>query len=398
MHVIDAPARGQSLPGTALQLIHAGQAGTRAELTSALGVTRATAGAVTAELQSLRLITVDTAPGAGGALGRPSHRLAIDPGGPVMLAAQLHPDGFAVALAELGGRIVARRTGRARYSGNPERAIGEIAASGAELARTSGRRCAGAALAVPSSVSEPDGTAVNPLYLDWPSGTPVRDLLAAGLRRAGLPVACAAANDINLAALAEHRYGAGRGSRYLLMVSTGHRGVGSALVTGGELYGGSSGVGMEAGHLSVDPRGRACRCGNRGCLDAETDHLALIEASGRRPAGDLPAQAAALLNDEYPADPAVREAAARLTRRLGLGLSGLINVLNPDRVVLGGLHRQLLLAEPARLRAAVARHSLWGRGRDIPLLPAEVASGSLIGAAELAWGPVLADPALLAAG
>ena len=65
-----------------------------------------------------------------------------------------------------------------------------------------------------------------------------------------------AANDINLAALAEHRHGAGRDARYLLVVATGHRGVGGALVLDGALYSGSSGLGMEAGHVSVDPQGR----------------------------------------------------------------------------------------------------------------------------------------------
>jgi predicted NBD/HSP70 family sugar kinase len=64
-----------------------------------------------------------------------------------------------------------------------------------------------------------------------------------------------AANDINLAALAEHRHGAGRDASHLLMVATGNRGVGGALVLDGALYTGSDGVGMEAGHVSVDPGG-----------------------------------------------------------------------------------------------------------------------------------------------
>ena len=99
-------SRGRTQLGPALALIHGGRAPTRAALGAGLGVTRATAGAVAAELQALRLIRVDTAPG-GGTLGRPSHRLSIDPDGPVALAAQIHPDGFQVALVGLGGRVVA---------------------------------------------------------------------------------------------------------------------------------------------------------------------------------------------------------------------------------------------------------------------------------------------------
>src|SRR5260370_32286378 len=101
-----APSRGRTQLGPALALIHGGRAPTRAELGARLGVTRATAGAVAAELQALRLIRVDTAPG-GGTLGRPSHRLTINPDGPVAFAAQVHPDGFEVALVGLGGQVIA---------------------------------------------------------------------------------------------------------------------------------------------------------------------------------------------------------------------------------------------------------------------------------------------------
>jgi hypothetical protein len=93
-------------------------------------VTRATAGAVAAELQALRLIQVDTAPG-GGTLGRPSHRLSINPEGPVALAAQVHPDGFQVALVGLGGRIVAASDQILTIADDPERALAPVAEAGA---------------------------------------------------------------------------------------------------------------------------------------------------------------------------------------------------------------------------------------------------------------------------
>jgi len=83
--------------------VHTGRAATRALLTAELGVTRATAGAVAAELEALGLIRVDTRPaGPSGSQGRPSHRLGVAPGGPVALAAQVHADGFRAALVGLG--------------------------------------------------------------------------------------------------------------------------------------------------------------------------------------------------------------------------------------------------------------------------------------------------------
>src|SRR6266566_2808433 len=277
-------SRGLTQLGPALALIHGGRAPTRAALGAGLGVTRATAGAVAVELQARRLIRVDTAPG-GGTLGRPSHRITIDPDGPVALAAQVHPDGFQVALVGLGGRVAAAEDQRLATPDDPEQALAAVAWAGARLLRSAGRACVGAGLAVPSAVAEPQGTAVSPLYLGWPTGARIRDIFSAQVERAGIRgpggagPPCLTANDINLAALAEHRHGAG------------------ALVLDGALYTGSSGLGMEAGHVSVDLRGRPCRCGSRGCLDVETDAMSFLDAAGRLPDPGVPVleQATALL-------------------------------------------------------------------------------------------------------
>ncbi|MEU3458885.1 ROK family protein [Streptomyces sp. NPDC006733] len=392
--------RGRGALGPALALVHTGRAPTRALLTSELGVTRATAGAVAAELEALGLIRVDTRPsGASGAQGRPSHGLDLDPAGPVVLAAQVHSDGFRAALVGLGGRIVATAPGCMTVPADPAHVLGAVVEAGAELLRESGRNCLGAGLAVPSAVAEPEGTALNPLHVAWPAGSPVREVFAEQIARAGItgpggaPVPSFLGNDVNVAALAEHRHGAGRGAGQLLVVATGHRGVGGALVLGGRLHTGSSGLALEVGHLTVNPAGRPCHCGSRGCLDVEVDPLAFLEAAGRPPgpAVSLLEQARDLLRDEY-ADPGVRAAAHTLIDRLGLGLAGLVNVLNPDRILLGGLHRHLLDADPERLRAVVADRSLWGRSGSVPLLACALDHNSLVGAAELAWQPVLDDP------
>lgn len=394
--------RGRSALGPALELVHIGRAPTRAVLTSELGVTRATAGAVAAELESLGLITVDARPGApAGAQGRPSHRLAVDPDGPVVLAAQVHADGFRAALVGLGARIDATAPGCGTVAADPAHVLGEVVRTGVRLLRETGRRCVGAGLAVPSSVAEPEGTALNPLHLAWQSGAPVRELFTRALADAGVPgrspereTVGHAANDLNLAALAEHRHGAGRGARHLLVVGTGHRGVGGALVLDGRLHTGSSGLALEVGHLTVDPDGRPCHCGSRGCLDVETDPLALLAAAGREPGPEvsLLAQARELIRGEYATDPAVRSAVASLIDRLGLGLAGLVNILNPDRIVLAGLHRALVEADGERLRSVLADRSLWGRSGGVPVVPSSLEHNSLVGAAELAWQPVLDDP------
>jgi predicted NBD/HSP70 family sugar kinase len=393
--------RATSTLGTALTLIHTGQAPTRSALTMALGVTRATAGAVVTELRGLGLIQVDSST-HGGTQGRPSHGLMIAPDGPVALAAQLHPDGFAVALVGLGGQIVAHRASHGVVPADPGRALEVVAEACAELLGAWERTCVGAALAVPTAVTEPDGLAVSPLYLQWPTGTKIRDIFASelaghGVRAAGTALTCRAVNDVNALALAEHRHGAGRSAEYLLVVAAEPRGVGGARVRRGELYTGSTGLSMEVGHVSVDPKGRPCPCGNRGCLNVETDAQRFLAAAGRAPVHDsaILDQAVTILRTEYDSDPRIKRAADSLVVPLGLGLADLINVVNPDLVLLGGLHKHLLQAAPDQLRQAVALRSPWGRGAAVPIHACALDHGSLIGAAELAWQPVLDDPAIL---
>jgi len=395
-----APDRGRTLLGPALRLIHTGQAPTRSALTSALDVTRATAGAVTGELEALGLITVDSRP-AGGGRGRPSHRLAIAETGPAVLAAQIHADGLSVSLAGLGGQLVEPLHLPLPAATDPVRMLRAVAEAGADLARNSRRRCLGVALALPNPVTEPDGTALAALHFAWPSGTPVADLFAEEVRKADLgPRArstfpSAVANDANLAALAEHRHGAGRGARHLLLVTSGHRGVGGALVIDGRLHTGSAGLALEVGHLTVDPQGRPCPCGNRGCLNSETDPDALFAAAGVKPdpAQPLFGQARELAGSD---DPVARAAVDHVVDRLGLGLAGLVNILNPDRIVLSGLHLDLLEAAPERLAAVVADRCLWGRSGRVPIVPAQVKHAGLVGAAELAWEPYLDNPQAVA--
>ncbi|PYC82154.1 hypothetical protein C7C46_10580 [Streptomyces tateyamensis] len=393
-----APDRGRTLLGPALRLIHTGRTPTRSALTTALEVTRATAGAVAGELAALGLVTVDEHP-IGTGRGRPSHRLGLAPDGPVVLAAQVHFDMLSVALAGLGGEL-----GEAVYlplpaATDPEPILATIAAAGAALVRAQRRRCLGAALALPNPVREPDGTAPAALHFGWPGGTPVVQLFADAIAaqdlgpRGRVPLPTAVANDANLAALAEHRHGAGRDARHLLLVTSGHRGVGGALVVDGRLHTGSAGLALEVGHLTVDPLGRPCPCGNRGCLNVETDPEALFSAAGRAvdPSRPLLDQARELARD-----PSARAAVDTVVDRLALGLAGLANILNPDRIVLSGLHQDLLAAAPTRLPELVARHSLWGRCDQVPVVAAEVCHAGLVGAAEFAWEPYLRDPQAVA--
>jgi glucokinase len=170
-------------------------------------------------------------------------------------------------------------------------------------------------------------------------------------------------NDANCAVLAEARAGAGAGCSEVVMLTLG-TGIGGGLVLGGELYRGAIGGGGELGHMVVDHDGRPCHgnCPNRGCLETLASGTALVrEASlavarrpdtplgraleeGRELTGPLISELAAA------GDPVACEAIATVARGLGVGLASLVNVFNPEIVVVGGgvAAAGELLLEPAR--------------------------------------------------
>ena len=184
------------------------------------------------------------------------------------------------------------------------------------------------------------------------------------------------------------------GGRHLLYVMTGQVGVGGGLVLDGRLHLGSAGYALEIGHTPVPWGDRQCRCGNRGCLDVEADPTALLAAAGLS-TSEPTLDAARAVIARRGVDPGARAAVDLVTRRLAGGLACMINILNPDRVVLGGMHMELLAAEEEQLRTRISRHSFLDQATRIDLRPAELASSALVGAAEIALQPLLDEPRML---
>jgi glucokinase len=239
----------------------------------------------------------------------------------------------------------------------------------------------------------------------WPSGVirfapnnawrefPVRDRLARAL---GLP--CVVDNDAAAAAWAEHRFGAGRGATGLLAVTVG-TGIGGGIIAGGRLFRGAHGFAAEIGHVIVEPGGPPCGCGNLGCFEQVASGSA-IERAGRRAVRDHPGSRLAELSGGDPGrvdGPAVTAAAregdevavailAEVGRRLGEGIAGLVNVLDPELVVVGGgvVEAGDLVLEPARRAFRDAVEAAAHRP-DVPLVPAALGpDAGAIGAAALA--------------
>jgi predicted NBD/HSP70 family sugar kinase len=382
--------------GRALTLVHTGAATSRSELTSKLGLTRTAVGQLVGQLADRKLVAIETHPATKGGTGRPSHRLTPHPDGPVAVAIQLHADALSAATVGLGGARQRLVEEPLPSPPTPGAVVTQLAAVAVQLARSTTRPCLGVGVALPSALGD-DGSALAAHYLDWPAALPVGRLLAADLARHRLRLPVALGNDANLAALAEHRHGAGRGARHLLYLMTGHRGIGGGLVVNGQLHTGSAGYALEVGHLTVNPGGRPCRCGNLGCLDVEADPAALLAAAGRdqRSDHDLVATARALIRAAAH-DPVARAATATVVDHLATGLASLVNVLNPDRIVLGGLLADLLAEHKTQLQRLLAERSFLDQAAAVALHPQRFPDSALLGAAELAMQPLLDDPQRLA--
>lgn len=220
---------------------------------------------------------------------------------------------------------------------------------------------------------------------------PLRDLVR---ERSGFR--CVVDNDANAAGFAEHRYGAAAGHDHVLLVTVG-TGIGGALVIEGELYRGAHGFAAEIGHIIVEPGGPECGCGNRGCWEqvasgkaldrlakAESDREpegAIARAAGSEEASGRHASVAARAGDG-----AARAVFDEVGRRLGEGIAGLVNVLDPELVVVGGgvAREGDLLLEPTR--RAFLETVEAGDGRpEVPIVTALLGNDAgAMGAAALA--------------
>lgn len=142
-------------------------------------------------------------------------------------------------------------------------------------------------------------------------------------------------NDANMAAFGEFRHGAGRGARSLVLLTVG-TGIGSGLVLDGKLWQGEGGYAGEIGHITVNPEGEPCNCGGRGCLETEASAPRMVRnfqaLSGRSDVTD--SRQVFLLAKA--GDPAALESFRRLAYWLGIGLGIVINLLNPERILIGG--------------------------------------------------------------
>jgi len=188
-------------------------------------------------------------------------------------------------------------------------------------------RVIGAGLGLPGPVDQIDGVIGSSAILPGWVGVAAEEELR---RRLDVPVSVD--NDANLGALGELAYGAGRGATDMVYIKI-TSGIGAGLILEGRLYRGWGGMAGEFGHVLVAGDGEVCRCGNRGCLETAASTTALLELL-RRSHGEI--TVAQMIEMAKGGDLRARRVIADAGRVVGIAAAGLLNVLNPQRLVIGG--------------------------------------------------------------
>ncbi|MDG4828909.1 ROK family protein [Solwaraspora sp. WMMD1047] len=375
-----------------------GRPPSRADIAAATGLTRATVSALVDDLIGGRLLTeVEPVPRTGA--GRPAQGLALAGDGPAGLGLEINVDYLAACVMDLTGAVRHREVRRTDLRPVPAAdalaRLAELAGRARATARGQGLLLAGTTLAVPGLVTAAGVVRLAP-NLGW-HDIDVPAILAAGARATDRAAPAAPTlqveNEANLAALGELHAGPSGPATFIYI--SGEIGIGAGIVLHGELFRGARGWSGELGHIPVHPDGIDCRCGGRGCLERYAGQEAILAAAGLT-GPPLPADAAIarLVELAERADPAALGALDAAGTAIGVAVAGVINLLDVDTVLLGGVYAPLArwLAPP--VQAEIRRRVLTAAWSPVTVQPARLgADAAVLGAAGSVVRGVLAHPA-----
>ncbi|MGW0945684.1 ROK family protein [Streptomyces sp. NPDC002623] len=323
---------------------------TRLELARRAGLSAAAVTKAVRPLIESGYLVEDADPDAPVALGRPANLVRVDGGRALFLGLKLTGDEIIGVLTDLRCRILL-----ARHVPLTDRAPKAVLTSVAEIVRELlteadgyGVRVMGLGIAVSGDVDRGEGVVRYSPFLEW------RDVPLAELASTvtGLPVTVD--NDVRALTVAEQWFGAGVGLSDFAVVTVG-AGIGCGLVVHGRVVAGAHGVAGEIGHVTVDPNGPLCHCGNRGCVEAVAADPAILARIRERTGVEVTGTAEAVELARR-GDPEAREAYARAGEAIGRGIATVANLLGPERVVISGegLAAHDLFAEQIRSAFAAA--------------------------------------------
>lgn len=389
--------RTRPLADAVLRLIWQERTISRAEIARRKDLSRSTVSEVVGQLLPTGLVTEG---GPGESLGgRRPIMLHFEDDACCILGAEMGASHVAVALTDLRGRVLHWEHRNHPVRTDPEgtrRIVTELCEASLATRPGARERLVGVGVAVASPVDPLHPFALSEVVLPVWKGQSGLEALGDTL---GVPVLVD--NDANLGALAEYWWGAGQGVADFAYVKVG-TGVGSGHVIGGELYRGSTGFAGEIGHLSIDPLGEPCICGLRGCLAMHVGSPSLVKRA-RTLLAEYPGsmlegvevtmtaiEAAALA-----ADPLALRVTREAAEYLGIAVAGMLNLMNPSVVIVGGgitgLGDRFLepLRETVRQRTRVS-----GAGGAMIVMSGLGPQSVAVGAASLVLKQALANPRL----
>ena len=357
----------------------------RAGVSAATGLTRATVSTLVDQLVAARLVRELPAV-TGGRAGRPAVPLVPAPRSVVGLGLEVNVDYLGARVLDLTGDVVAERVVPGTFHDSDPavvlRQLGELARGVAAGVAASGMTVAGARLALPGLVDPRTGLLEVAPNLGWSSLDPVA-LLGLGDTEVRI------ANEAKLAALAELTGGSAVAAPDSFIFVSGDVGIGAAIVVDRELFLGERGWNGEIGHVVVDPAGPRCSCGAFGCLEQYAGKEAMMRAAGLPADSSLDALVARLTQTHPQA-----HAGLPAGRALGSALADFVNLLDVSTIVLGGAYTDLLPWLRADVEAVLADRVLAAPFVDLVVRAAQAGPyAALTGGAHEVLQAVLSDPA-----
>lgn len=385
-----------------LRLIHTQAPVSRAQLAVITGLNKSTISSLVEELLKRQFIHETGTDSLGP--GRPATLLEINPQVGCVIGIELGVDFVSVAATDFLGNILWRQTEEANPAEGQEKMLDQtlrITKEAMTAGKRKGLRILGLGLSTPGTVNLEEGVLIFAPNLHW-RNVPFRKIFNASTK-----LRFFIENDANAAAVAEHLFGMAKKSKDFIFVFAGV-GIGGGLFLNGHLYRGWNGYAGEIGHspIMAEPTQTVCHCGNRGCWETYANQYSIIQRVQARLEVKRSSVIPQLMSEQAAplSIPIIKQAAdsgdteaidsfAEAGQAMGKGFAGLINIFNPEMIILGG---PLSIADKfllPKIKETISEHSLPGIDHQTEVFPSSFgADASLIGAIAIVIDDILTHP------
>ena len=306
---------------------------------------------------------------------------------------------ISTALVDSAGKIVTHDYRETPAAEGPQAVIGRMLDAARRVMAQAGvtrSQVAAVGIGSPGPLDIEAGVVMDTPNLEGWDYVPLRQLIGDGLG-----ITAFLENDANAAALGEHRFGAGRGVAHMIYVTV-STGIGGGLILDGRLYHGANGIAGEIGHQTLVPDGPLCGCGNRGCLEALASGTAIARQARERVARGVPTLIADLAEGDperitaklvaqaaNQGDEEAQEILTRAMNYLGIGMANLVNLFNPQLIVIGGGLVNIGETLFGSVRRVIDRRPFRAAAQAVRVVPAELGDDvGVLGAAAVALAQI----------